>query len=497
VLYWHYKVLTAKNEVFVDRLREERLSTRVDEIIKCLQPWTIDSGTLDNLPIDDVTIRLQEASSNQVVFYRVASGKKAQSLLVQRMKDAKYALLVIAGNCDGIDLANNMIRVSDEEFLNSQRLVLDLLYPNKETMKLIGVTGTNGKTTVVGLAEQISNSLGHTAISAGTIGVFSKGVRVGDDFGNTTPSYIDLRKFIYRYQDNYQVLFFELSSHALVQQRIFDLRLDGALWTSFSQDHLDFHKTMEGYFQAKLMIATSALKAKLPLLLPARESALSERVREAFSRVKICPTLEERGFQQVPLFFMPEYNRSNLELALQINCELWGELTEVNLDSLQAPEGRFSTLEVGDSLVVVDYAHTPEALERVLMAIRESFSGRLLSVLFGCGGDRDRAKRPMMGEVAARLADRVYITSDNPRSEDPAKIIEDIANALDTKLAQISIETDRTKSIESALGQLETDEILLIAGKGHEQYQEIAGERLQFSDFEVVKKYKHSIAGRE
>ncbi|MBT3235002.1 MAG: UDP-N-acetylmuramoyl-L-alanyl-D-glutamate--2,6-diaminopimelate ligase [Bdellovibrionales bacterium] len=473
----------------MDRLNDKSPQITTEQIVKLLKPWALWSSAIESSTITDVTLHLQQSSSSQVVFYRLTNGERALELLKQRIESSNFGLLIITGAWSQDEECGNVIQVSEDGFLLAQQAVADLFYCNNHKMKLVGVTGTNGKTTVVSLAEQISNNLGHAAICAGTIGMFANAIQVEGNFGNTTPSYIDLRKFIHRYQNSYEVLFFELSSHALVQQRVFDLQLDGAMWTSFSQDHLDYHKTMNAYFDAKLMIATHALKADRSLLLPAAEKELIKRVKSCFERVQLCRTLEQWGFGEIPLFFRPDYNRSNLELALQINQELWGQVAPFDLERLKTPDGRFSTMKVGDALVVIDYAHTPEALERVLAAIREGFPERPLSVLFGCGGDRDRTKRPLMGEVAIRLADRVYITSDNPRSEDPQSIIDEIICQIDSQRDSVFVEVDRTNSIIDALGRLRPQELLLIAGKGHEQYQEIAGEKFQFSDFEVVKKF--------
>jgi UDP-N-acetylmuramoyl-L-alanyl-D-glutamate--2,6-diaminopimelate ligase len=288
----------------------------------------------------------------------------------------------------------------------------------------------------------------------------------------------------------------ELSSHALVQNRLFDILLDKAAWTSFSQDHLDYHRTMEEYFDAKLLIERKYLKENQSLLIPVLEKVLYETILKQApnTRVKLAKTLDERGLgktlEERPLFYHSTYNQSNAELALQLNADLFGEkdIQNIQLKDIKTPPGRFSIIELGsENLAIVDYAHTPDALVNIGAAIKNAFPTHKLTVVFGCGGNRDKTKRPMMGKAVSDFANKIIVTSDNPRDESPEDIIIDILSGIKVGYEAV---VDRKKAIHAALESIEEKEIILIAGKGHEEYQEIKGVKHPFSDFSIVTNFK-------
>jgi len=343
---------------------------------------------------------------------------------------------------------------------------------------------------------QISSMIGHPAISIGTIGVQDVNGALIEDIESTTPSYVELRKLIHRFQDKYEAVFMEVSSHALVQDRLYDVRLDAAAWTSFSQDHLDYHRTMEEYFNAKLLIERKYLKPAASLLLPAQEKELQSMMSDLAptARVKIASTLDERGYaltlEERPLFYRSSYNQSNAEIALQLNADIYGEaaVKNIKLKDIKTPLGRFSVIELSeDNMAIVDYAHTPDALVNIGQAIKSAFPQHSLTVVFGCGGNRDKTKRPLMGKAVSDFADKIIVTSDNPRDEAPEDIIIDILAGIKTGYEAV---VDRKKAIHAALESLGKKEIILIAGKGHEEYQEIKGVKHPFSDFNIVKEFK-------
>ncbi|MBY0416067.1 MAG: hypothetical protein K2Q18_17985, partial [Bdellovibrionales bacterium] len=209
----------------------------------------------------------------------------------------------------------------------------------------------------------------------------------------------------------------------------------------------------------------------------------------ANARVKIAKTLDERKLMERPLFYHSAYNESNTEVALQLNAELWGEnkINGIKLKDIKTPLGRFSVIELGDdSMAIVDYAHTPDALVNIGSAIKKAFPSHFLTVIFGCGGNRDKTKRPLMGKAVQGFADKIIVTSDNPRDEAPEDIVMDIITGL-TKSYEAVI--DRKNAIEYALDEMQEKEIILIAGKGHEEYQEIKGVKHPFSDFKIVQNY--------
>ena len=441
--------------------------------------------------ITNITTNLQNAKASDVVFYNINSDEKSWASFQKRMQGAKPGLLVLNHGSENYK-GENTIFVDGAKFLQIQKLILDQLFPNKNKLKLVGVTGTNGKTTTVNLAMQISAMLGHPAFSIGTIGIQDSKGPIADDLESTTPSYVELRKLIHKFQDKYDVCFMEVSSHSLVQNRLFDLMLDGAAWTSFSQDHLDYHKTMDEYFEAKLLIERRFLKEGHQLIIPQFEEELYKRVLKVHpnAKVKVAKTLEEMGVKEKPLFYHSPYNQSNVEVALQLNTDLFGadKIQKIDLKNIATPLGRFSLIELEDNnIAIVDYAHTPDALLNIGAAIKKAFPKHSLTVVFGCGGNRDKTKRPLMGKAVMSFADKVVVTSDNPRDEAPEDIIMDIINGLDGSYEAM---VDREKAIIHALESMDENEIVLIAGKGHEEYQEIKGVKHPFSDFNIVSNFK-------
>jgi UDP-N-acetylmuramoyl-L-alanyl-D-glutamate--2,6-diaminopimelate ligase len=441
--------------------------------------------------LDSITTNLQNARPEDIVFYRVGTDEKSRELLNERLKKNTPGIMILNHGAEYIKNAN-CIFVDADHFLKIQKLLSDIFYPFKNAMKLVGVTGTNGKTTTVNLAMQISTMLGHPAISLGTIGIHDANGEITHDLDSTTPSYVELRKILFKFQDKYQACFLEVSSHALTQARLFDLLLDECAWTSFSQDHLDYHRTMEEYFSAKILIERKYVKAERRLLLPSREKDLILKIQAESpnTRFEIVKTLSQRGITELPLFYHSAYNQSNIEVALALNEKLWGAdgLAKIALDNIETPKGRFSVIKLSENrLVIIDYAHTPDALLNIGTAIKNAFKKYSLTVVFGCGGNRDKAKRPLMAQAVSSFADKIMITSDNPRDEAPEDIILNVISGVSGSYEAM---VDRKKAITISLTEMKDNEIVLIAGKGHEEYQEIKGVKTPFSDFKIVEDFK-------
>ncbi len=442
--------------------------------------------------IQSITTNLQDAKATDLIFYKVYNKPKSIEEFQARINGKNPGLIILNEGAEIFIKNENCVFISSENFLKVQKILLDRLFPNSNKMKIIGVTGTNGKTTTVSLAMQISTMLGHPAIAIGTIGVHNSEGLLLDANDATTPSYVEIRKIINKFQDDYEVCFIEISSHSLAQDRLFELELDGGAWISFSQDHLDYHNTMEEYFKAKMLLEQKYLKKDKHLLVPALEKELLKKIlkNNVNSRIQIPKTLDERKIKNRPLFYFSPYNQSNAEVALQLNEDLWGEknITNIKLEDIPTPLGRFSIVELDkDSMAIVDYAHTPDALLNIGSAIRSAFPGYLLTVIFGCGGNRDKTKRALMAKAVSSFADKIIVTSDNPRDEAPEDIIMDIIAGLDKSYEAI---VDRKKAIVNALESKTKKEIILIAGKGHEEYQEIKGLKHPFSDFTIVQNFK-------
>ncbi|HUQ75367.1 MAG TPA: UDP-N-acetylmuramoyl-L-alanyl-D-glutamate--2,6-diaminopimelate ligase [Burkholderiales bacterium] len=371
---------------------------------------------------------------------------------------------------------------------------------------MCGVTGTNGKTSC---SQWIAAALERVGAKSGVIGTLGSGYpgALGEG-SNTTPDALDLQALLRKFgDDSARAVAMEVSSHGLTQGRVSGVRFACALLTNLSQDHLDYHGTMEAYAEAKArLFETPGLQAAVLNLDDAFGVALAARLRGrmrtlgyslqpiASGTVDEALTLDERmqvaspwGSARLVTRQVGRFNLSNV-LGV-IGCLIaygvpFAEAVRLVAELPSVP-GRME--KVADHpLVVVDYAHTPDALEKVLdtlLPVARQRGGRL-AVVFGAGGDRDPAKRPLMGAAAARLADRVIITSDNPRSEDPERIIEAIAAGVSGGAQR---EPDRRRAIEVAVQSAGAQDVVLIAGKGHESYQEIAGRRLPFSDQAVAR----------
>jgi len=372
------------------------------------------------------------------------------------------------------------------------------------SLRLLGVTGTNGKTSVSQLIAQALDRLGERCGILGTLGNgFHGALRSGR---HTTPDSISVQYALAELkQAGARAVAMEVSSHGLDQGRVAALDFDVAVFTNLSRDHLDYHGSMQAYGAAKArLFAWPGLRCRVINLDDAfgRELAASEADsrligysledagaflycrRAEFDEHGIRAELvtpQGEGLLRSPL--LGRFNLSNLLACVGALLALGYPLDEIlrQVPELNAPAGRMQRLGGGEQpLVVVDYAHTPDALEQVLGALRPHVKGEL-SCLFGCGGDRDRGKRPLMAQVAERLADRVLVTDDNPRSEDPARIFEDIRAGF-AEVERVEFRHGRGAAIAAAVAAAKAGDVVLLAGKGHEDYQEIDGVRHAFSD---------------
>jgi UDP-N-acetylmuramoyl-L-alanyl-D-glutamate--2,6-diaminopimelate ligase len=374
---------------------------------------------------------------------------------------------------------------------------------------MVGVTGTNGKTSVSQWVAQAFDRLGRRAAALGTLGNGLVGERA--EAKNTTPDAVVLQRELADYlRRGAKVAAMEVSSHGLDQGRVSGIRYDVAVFTNLTRDHLDYHGTMQAYAQAKFrLFAAAGLSRAVVNVDDEAGRQLAARLAggpvEVISygleggRLRATRVLQSEaglrfvvtgdwGEGEVAVPVMGAFNVSNLLAVIGVLLAS-GVAFEQALDCvsrLQPVPGRLERLGGGRlPLVVVDYAHTPDALEKALSALRPALAaGHALTCVFGCGGDRDPGKRPLMGEVAARLADRVLVTSDNPRGEDPRAILAQILAGIAPGHAE-AIE-DRQVAIFTAIHQGAPGDIVLVAGKGHETYQEIRGVRHPFSDAEVA-----------
>ena len=380
-----------------------------------------------------------------------------------------------------------------------------------ESLRIIGVTGTNGKTSTVQLLAQALTLLGHRTASIGTLGAGLHGqLHEGE---RTTPDAINVQALLAQFRDAGAThVAMEVSSHALVQGRVIGVDFEVAAFTNLTRDHLDYHGTMEAYGAAKARLfawpglqhavinSDDAFGRELATQLAAdvlllRFSMAADSDAEV-SASNIVTAAEGLTFQlQTPWgtrqIHSPLLGRFNVDNLLTVAACL-GAMGETfpsivaTLEQLQAVNGRMTRAggQSGLPLVVVDYSHTPDALEQALTALRAHCAGRLICV-FGCGGERDAGKRPLMGAIAARLADVAIVTDDNPRSEDGDAIVAQIVGGMPTEPAP-TVRRDRAAAIEQALRQAQTGDVVLIAGKGHETYQDGATGKHPFDDLAIA-----------
>jgi UDP-N-acetylmuramoyl-L-alanyl-D-glutamate--2,6-diaminopimelate ligase len=375
--------------------------------------------------------------------------------------------------------------------------IADAFYgsPSRE-IAVAGVTGTNGKTTVTQMIAAIANAANLSAGIIGTIGTAY--ADVDRPLANTTPLASELHALLAQMRDaGVKVVAMEVSSHALALGRAADVRFAVGALTNVTRDHLDFHKTPEAYAAAKRRLFDFAercvfniddpygkrwageLRSRKPVLTYALRQEADLRAEAIALRADGSTfTLDGLRFE---LRIPGRFNVANALCAIAV-ARTFGMADEVSargLAALDRVRGRMERVGDADVQVIVDYAHTPDALEHALLALREAVPGRRILV-FGCGGDRDRGKRPEMGAVAARHADFAFVTSDNPRSEDPRAIIDEILPGLGN--APHAVEPDRRTAIGLAVRSAQPGDVVLIAGKGHENYQIVGTEVLPFDD---------------
>ncbi|WP_235296180.1 UDP-N-acetylmuramoyl-L-alanyl-D-glutamate--2,6-diaminopimelate ligase [Portibacter marinus] len=383
-------------------------------------------------------------------------------------------------------------------------------YPSKG-FELVGITGTNGKTTVATLLYKLFTKLGYRTGLISTVENKVAGKTIPAKL--TTPDSVSLNELMAQMnKENCEYVFMEVSSHAIDQNRISGLEFRGGVFTNISHDHLDYHKTFKAYISAKkkffdelkpeafaltnvddrngeVMIQnTKAFKRRYSLR---KIADYKSRIMES----SIAGLLLEMNDIDVHLKLVGAFNAYNATAVFGVAMELEQDKFEVLkvLSSLKSAEGRFDLVSVTGSAInaIVDYAHTPDALEKVLDTIQK-LKGKSTSVItvVGCGGNRDKKKRPEMARVASERSDRLILTSDNPRDEDPEAIIDDMMPGIPQGKIQKMIRiSERRSAIIAALSMAKDGDIVLIAGKGHEKYQEVKGEKWPFDDKEIVRDF--------
>ena len=463
-----------------------------------------------------VAIRGVKTDGNRYVFDAIERGARVVISEMPRPWNPRWGVVYATEPLEGFvpprDVPANVTWVEVTDARKALATIAAHFYGHPaEALQLVGITGTNGKTTISYLVDSILRAAGRTSGLAGTIHYRTpRGQRAAP---NTTPESLDLHRLFAEIHDaggTHATL--EVSSHALSLDRVWGCRFAVAVFTNLTREHMDYHKTFEHYFAAKRQLFEGT-GAGAPGVGVVNTDDAYGRQLAALAKRTLTYGLESGADITTKKFAL---NFQGLEFTahtpagkIEIASPLVGRINVYNIlaaigaglalgipneaiargiRELQAVPGRFERIDLGQPfLVVVDYAHTDDALRNLLETARELAKGGLILTLFGCGGNKDRTKRPLMGEVAGQMSDRVFITLDNPRTEDPLRIANDIVVGLQKARGNYTVEMDRARAIQMALDEAHPGDIVLLAGKGHEDYQAIGTVTQPYTDQETAR----------
>ena len=441
---------------------------------------------------------------------------------VQKAVDAGAAALLVSKDVS-VSGSVTIIKVSDTRQAMMTLVPFFFDYPAGK-MRMIGVTGTNGKTTTTHMIAHMLREQGHKVGIIGTVHIV-----IGDQtfpIHNTTPDVVDLQHILQKMVDaGVSHCIMEVSSHALALGRVAGVEYDTAVFTNLTQDHLDFHKTFENYLAAKCKLFTGLTQGsphkspkgavvniddpngqrimdltKVPVITYSTQKKGTLNAHDVTMTSKSSAyTVEYKGASYpVKMNTTGLFNVYNTLAAIGACLQegLSMDAIDKALTTFTAVPGRFELVDEGqDFAVVVDYAHTPDGLENILKTAKAITKDRII-VVFGCGGDRDATKRPIMGRFAAQYGDRIFVTSDNPRTEDPVKIVTDVAAGVKEALREgtsYQVIVDRSEAIHEAIKEAQAGDVVIIAGKGHETYQILKDKTIHFDDREVARQALRSL----
>jgi UDP-N-acetylmuramoyl-L-alanyl-D-glutamate--2,6-diaminopimelate ligase len=492
---------------------------KLTEIIQTVKPLAVE-GSLDR-DITGITYDSRRVMPGNL-FVAVRGGRTDGHRFVEAAIDRGASAVVLERDA-GMNPRATRIKVEDARHTLAMASASFYNHPSVQ-LKVVGVTGTNGKTTTAFMVKSIMESAGGEAGLIGTV-QYQVGQRI-IPASRTTPESVEIQNMMSQMLGSgCGGVSMEVSSHALDQQRVAGVDFDVAVFTNLSQDHLDYHETMEKYFEAKVKLfkmlgsrrksgravvnADNEYGRRLIARLGGESAVVTygvssdAAIRALDVRVSADGTYfvvrTPRGHMPISLSLIGRYNVSNALAAISAALSLGIDLTSIEraLANMPPVPGRLERVPVGqDFHVYVDYAHTEDALRNVLLAVSELTKGRLI-VVFGCGGDRDKGKRTPMGEAACELADFSILTSDNPRTEDPKSILTQIEEGFHAGTQnRYQVIEDRRDAIERALDIARPGDAVLIAGKGHETYQEFADTVVPFNDREVVEEYFTNLGTR-
>lgn len=482
---------------------------KLSEIINFIQPK--ETINFEEVDINDISYNSKALKKGDIFVCLVGERVDGHDFVAQAIENGASAI-VAQRKIEGVLLPTIIVKDTKYELSTLANLFND--FPSKK-INMIGVTGTNGKTTVTHLIERIFEYDGAQCGLIGTLGQKMKSDDNYTDAKHTTPQAPELQKTLKKmYDQGLKNLVMEVSSHALEQHRVGQCHFNGAVLTNLTQDHLDYHITMDNYFKAKSKLF-SELSSDSYAVINIDDERGDQFVSAVPEGVKVVTYGIENNadFMAHDIKFSAygaSFECSTPQGNFEINLKMTGLFSVYNalaalasgvlegidintciksLEETKSVAGRFEAV-ISEPLTIVDYAHTPDGLENVLMAAKEILpnDGELVC-LFGCGGDRDATKRPQMGAIAEKIADKIIVTSDNPRTEDPQQIITDILSGIQSLDSdKTHVEIDRRSAIEFALKLANKNDIIVVAGKGHEDYQILKDKTIHFDDREEILK---------
>jgi UDP-N-acetylmuramoyl-L-alanyl-D-glutamate--2,6-diaminopimelate ligase len=438
------------------------------EIINKFRSYFINSKSIQDFIVNKLQINIANLDSEDILLVNKFRDYNEHKL--ELIENAKCELIFT--NDDRLINCRRVIVISESLWIEFKTKLVHSCYNFSSLPPFIGITGTNGKTSTAHYLSSIALSDQKTILTVGTLGYLLNNIEIRSH-NQTTPDIIDLLNTINEINQPIDLIVIEVSSHALDQERLLDLSLIAAIWTNFTQDHLDYHITMDNYFNSKLKI--------LKLIKPdAKLYVLNDMLNLLGNHKNIfyVDLVQDNRLTT-------EFGIKNFSLAYKVYCDLFNPIKIGDIEIIDVP-GRYNLFKTTKCRIVIDYAHTPDALKNVLISTKKILAkeGRVICV-FGCGGDRDKSKRKIMGEIASENASIVVLTSDNPRSENPLDIINDISSGIHAT-SVVLIEPDRTAAIKQAYQIASKDDIVVVAGKGHEEYIEEQGVRRTYSDYRVI-----------
>lgn len=453
-------------------------------------------GKYDDVEINSLSLNSTECGKGSLFFAIKGSAADGNDFIAQAVGNGASAVVTESSR------SNNHAGIVRVRSIREVVAAAARRFYMKGDIDIVGITGTNGKTTTTYLIDSILNTV---KIRSGMIGTIAyKDSKSYIDAGITTPDPVSLWKLISDMRNNgNRFIVMEVSSHAISQQRIFGINFREKIFTNLSQDHLDYYKTMENYERSKLSFFEDASTAiingdsqtgrkiiqshKDTITYGFNKDNFIHPVNFTLSKEKTTALISMgKNIVEIKSVLLGEYNLYNIMAALGfVYAEgIDPETAKKGIENLSYVPGRIEKIKYGDIDIYIDYAHTPDALYNVGSCIK-NLNYRHIITVFGAGGDRDRLKRPMMAEAVEKFSDIAMVTTDNPRNEDPMKIIEDVIKGFSKK--NYVVESDRREAIKKAILAAKDGDAILIAGKGHETYQIIKGERRYFSDRVTVR----------